>query len=90
MTNGIPEFKYLFLTLKSALKIRGYSETYHGYIGSYLLFCMLFEYFYQKYERFSNFNKRLLLSQDLIGFLEHYYSTDWSKVEVFVGRGITR
>lgn len=40
--NSIPEFKYIFILFKCFLKIRGYSETYHGYIGSYLLFCMVF------------------------------------------------
>ena len=42
MIGGVPEFKYIFMVLKCMLKIRGYSETYHGYIGSYLLFCMVF------------------------------------------------
>lgn len=90
MTNGLPEFKYLFLTLKCFMKIRGYSETYHGYIGSYLLFCMVFEYLYLKYDELTNFNKQFLLSQDLLSFLDFYSSTDWSKKEVFVGRGLTR
>ena len=40
--NTIPEFRYIFLLFKCFLKTRGYSETYHGYIGSYLLFCMVF------------------------------------------------
>lgn len=90
MQNGMPEFKFLFMTLKCMLKIRGYSETYHGYIGSYLLFCMVFEYLYEKYEGLTNFDNKLLLSQDLIGFLDFYSNTDWSQLEVYVGRGIVR
>jgi hypothetical protein len=31
-----------------------------------------------------------LLSQDIIGFLDVYSNTDWSKIEVYVGRGIRR
>ena len=90
MISAFPEFKHLLILLKCMLKIRGYSETYHGYIGSYLLFCMVFEYLYQKYDGFTNFTSRLLLSQDLINFMEFYSSTDWSHIEVLVGRGITR
>ena len=90
MQNGLPEFKYLFMTLKCMLKIRGYSETYHGYVGSYLLFGMVFEYLFQKYDSFASFDNQRLLSQDLIGFLDFYSTTDWSRLEVYVGRGLTR
>jgi DNA polymerase sigma len=90
MQNGLPEFKYLFMALKCMLKVRGYSETYHGYVGSYLLFCMLFEYLFQKYDSFASFDNQRLLSQDLLGFLDFYGTTDWSTLEVLVGRGVTR
>ena len=69
MMGGIPEFKYIFMVLKCMLKIRGYSETYHGYVGSYLLFCMVFEFLFHKYQGFRNFSSQHLLSQDIINFL---------------------
>jgi DNA polymerase sigma len=90
MMEGLPEFKYVFMVLKCMLKIRGYSETYHGYVGSYLLFCMVFEYLFHKYDKLTNFTRKNLLSQDLIGFFEFYSGTDWSRLEVLVGKGVVR
>lgn len=44
MMNCYPEFRYLAVVLKCALKIRGLGETYSGGLGSFLLFCMLLVY----------------------------------------------
>jgi non-canonical poly(A) RNA polymerase PAPD5/7 len=37
-----PEFKFIVFVMKTFLKLKGYSETYSGGIGSYLLILMIY------------------------------------------------
>lgn len=85
MVDCFPEFRYLAIVLKCALKVRNLGETYSGGLGSFLLFCMLLVYLREMQAK----GRYYTLSEHLLRFMEYYAITnDWSKKRVYVASGL--
>lgn len=72
-----PEIKYLVIVLKCMLRQRDLHETYHGGVGSFLLFCLVLTFVRELKKDFISINKReemkdLLLSDILLMLFEFY------------------
>ena len=72
-----PEMKYLIVVLKVMLRQRDLHETYHGGVGSFLLFCLVLTFLREIRKDFIALGKKeemqeLLLSDLLLLFFEFY------------------
>ena len=92
-----PEMRYLIVVLKCMLRQRDLHETYHGGVGSFLLFCLVLTFVRELKRDYISIEKRhelkdLLLSEMLLMLFEFYginFDTSTKTILIANGGGIT-
>mgnify|MGYP000941525270 CR=1 FL=1 len=88
-----PEMRYLIIVLKVMLRQRDLHETYHGGVGSFLLFCLVLTFVREIKKDFITIGKReeiqdLLLSDMLLLLFEFYgINFDISSKAILIANG---